>query len=185
MTRGYSAGQISNLNLSSFRTEELVEIYLTGNSYYYTTGNYSVSVTTPTAGTQTFTPRSFISNIGSIEEKFQPEAFTTALEFERLSSEDTFLNILATTSFLNRRVVIYKLFRDVSTIVPDTTNGLLQIFDGQISGLEIEHSIETSRYTLRLTGDFGDFDKVRGRTTANIAGAMMQRKIYWGSFYLE
>lgn len=185
MSRGLTAGQIANLNLNSFRVEDLVEIYLTGASYYYTTGDYSVSVTTPSAGTQTFTPRAFISDIGNIEEKFQPEAITTAIQFQRLSSEDTLFNILATTSFLNKRVVIYKLFRNVSTIVPDTSNGLMQIFDGQISGYEIEHSLETSVYTLRLTGDFGDFDRVRGRTTADVLGAMTQKTIYWGSFYLE
>lgn len=185
MARGLSSSQIANLNLNAFRVEDLVEIYLTGGSYYYTTGNQPLTISTPTAGSQTFTARSFISSIDSIQEQFQPEAVTTAIQFNILSAEDTFLNLLATTSFINRRVVLYKLFRDISTVVPDTSNGLLQVFDGQISGLEIEHAVETSTYTLRLAGDFADFDKVRGRTTADVVGAMVQRKIYWGNFYLE
>jgi hypothetical protein len=185
LSRGLTAGQIANLNLNSFRVEELVELNFTGvgSPFYYTTGNQSVTVTTPTSGgAQIYTPRGFISDLGSIEEKFQPEAITTAIQFQSLAGED---NMLTYASQINKRVVIYKLFRDVSTVVPDTTNGLIQLFDGVTSGLEVEFGIDTTTYTLRLTGDFGDFDRLKGRTTADVLGAMTQKTIYWGSFYLE
>jgi hypothetical protein len=80
---------------------------------------------------------------------------------------------------------MYKLFRNTSTAVPDTTNGLIQVFDGTISGLEIDYGTDTYTWTLRLSGDFADYDKIRGRSTADIFGSLQNKTVYWGSFYLK
>ena len=189
MSRGLSSAQITNLQQNAYRVEELVEIYLTGTSYFYTTGSLSLSVSTATSGgSRTFSPRSFISDISSIEETYEAQATTVSLQFERLIDgglDDNFLNRLDTTDVLNRRVVIYKLFRNTSTLVPDTTDGLIQVFDGTISGYETEYNEETQTFTLRLSNDFSDYDKIRGRTTADIFGAMYNKTVFWGSFYLR
>lgn len=187
MSRGLSAGEITNLASTEYRVEELVEIYLADNSWYYTTGDYASTITTPTAGSQTRNPRSFIAEIGSVKETFEATPNTLDLQFQRMTvggADDTFTNNLG-LDVINRRVVLYKLFRDLSSFTPDTSDGLIQIFDGVISGLEIETSLETRSYTIRCTSDFGDYDKVRGRSTANIFGAMQGKTVYWGSFYLE
>ena len=89
------------------------------------------------------------------------------------------------TDIINRRIVMYKLFRNTSTIAPDTTNGLIQVFDGTISGIEISYGKDTYIWTIRTSGDFGDYDKIRGRSTANIAGAMTNKIVYWGNFFLR
>lgn len=186
MSRGLSANQIINLQQASYRIEELVEIYLTDQSFFYTTGSYSVAVSTTTSGgSQTFTPRSFISDISSITETFEAQATTVSLQFQLFTNEDGFANLIDRTNIINRRVVMYKLFRNTSTAVPDTTNGLIQIFDGTISGLEIDYGIDTYTYTLRLSGDFADYDKIRGRSTADIFGSLQNKTVYWGSFYLK
>jgi hypothetical protein len=187
MTRGLSAGQIANLAQKDYRVEYLVELYLeSSNNFYYTTGPHSISVTTSTAGAQTFNPQSFIAQVGSITETFQAQPNSLDLQIQRGVYEvhDLLLNYLNNTE-INKRLVVYKLFRNTSTAVPDTSNGLIQIFDGSISGMTIDTSLETVTYTLRCTSDFGDFDKIRGRTTGDIAGAMSGKKIFWGSFYLE
>ena len=189
MSRGLSANQITNLQQASYRIEELLEIYLPVNSFFYTTGSYSVAVSTTTSGgSQTFTPRSYISDISGIAETFEPQATTVSLQFQRFTvggSDDTFLNSLNSTGIINRRVVMYKLFRDITTTAPDTTNGLIQVFDGTISGLEIDYGTDTYTWTLRLSGDFADYDKIRGRSTADIFGSLQNKTVYWGSFYLK
>lgn len=187
MSRGLSANQITNLQQASYRIEELVEIYLPdGGSFFYTTGSYSVAVSTTTSGgSQTFTPRSYISDISSIAETFEAQATTVSLQFQLFTNEDGFANLIDRTNIINRRVVMYKLFRDITTTAPDTTNGLIQIFDGTISGLEIDYGIDTYTYTLRLSGDFADYDKIRGRSTADIFGSLQNKTVYWGSFYLK
>ena len=185
MTRGLSGGQTTNLAQKDFRVEYLLELYLTSN-FYYTSGPHSIAVTTATAGAQTFNPQSFISQVGSITETFQAQPNSLDIQLSRGVSEtyDLLLNNL-NLSVINKRLVLYKLFRNTSTAVPDTTNGLIQIFDGTISGMNITNSLDTNVYTLRCTSDFGDYDRIRGRTTASIKGAMQNKKVYWGSFYLE
>jgi hypothetical protein len=188
MSRGLTAGQLSTLAELEFRVETLVEIYLADNSWFYTTGDYAVSVSTATSGgTQSFNPRSFIAQVGSIKETFEASPNTLDLQFSRMTtggSDDLFTNYL-NNDIIRRRVVVYKLFRAVDTFTPDTTNGLIQIFDGNISGMDIETTKDNKTYTIRCTSEFGEYDKVKGRSTANIFGALQDTKIYWGSFYLE
>lgn len=184
MTRGLTNAQAQFLIDSDSRIEYLLEIYV-GTNFFYTSGPSTISVTTATAGQQSFVRESFISQIGSITETFQAQPNSLDIQLQRGVAEtyDLLLNSLNDT-VINKRIVLYRLFRNVTTSVPDTANGLIQIFDGRISGMTIDNSLETNTYTLRCTSDFGDFNKVRGRTTGAIEGAMKGKRIYWGSFHL-
>lgn len=193
MPRGLSSGNITNLQLDTAIIEDLVEIYLVDNTgttrnFFYTTGATNVTVTTPTAGSQTFVSNGFVSDISGISETFQAQATDMSIQFSRLGifGDDGFLRyIQRDAEIINRRLVMYKLFRDTTTLQEDVTDGLLQIFDGKISGLEITVTETDQIFTLRITGEFGEYEKVRGRSTADIFGALYNRTIYWGSFYLE
>lgn len=193
MPRGLSSGNITTLQADTVIVEDLVEIYLVDNTgtnrfFYYTTGATNVTVTTPSAGSQTFVTNGFISDVSGITETFQAQATDMSIQFSRLGifGDDGFLRyIQRDAEIINRRVIMYKLFRDTSTFQEDATDGLLNIFDGKISGLEVTVSETDQLFTLRLTGEFGDYDKVRGRSTADIFGALYNKTIYWGSFYLE
>lgn len=185
MSRGLTAGQIANIEQNTQRVETLLEFYMPGSSnFYFTTGNYAVTVTTATAGSQSFTPNSFITQIGNITEAYEAQPNSLDIQKTQSTSPDTFATKL-TESAIGSRVVLYKLFRDTTTAQPDTSNGIIQIFDGSISGIDFELSLEALTYTIRCTSDFGDYDKVRGRTTASIPGGLSAQRIYWGSFYLE
>lgn len=192
MPRGLTSGNILNLQTDTVIIEDLVEIYLVDNtgtarSFFYTTGATNVAVTTPTAGAKTFVTNGFVSTITGITETFQAQATDISIQFSRLGifGDDGFLTYLQSTEIINRSVVMYKLFRDTTTLQEDVTDGLLQTFFGRISGLEITTSEDDKLFTVRLTGEFGDYDKIRGRSTADIFGALYNKTIYWGSFYLE
>ena len=183
MSRGLTAGQIANIEQQSMRVETLLEFYLQdSNTFYYTTGSFPLTITTATAGSQTFTPSSFISDIGGIQESFQ--ARPNSVSIQRTQGNDSFENYL-TEDCIGSRVVLYKLFRDNTTAAPDTSNGLMQIFDGVISGLDFELTTDANTFTIRCTGGFADYDKIKGRTSASIPGSLGGQRIYWGSFYLE
>ena len=186
MSRGLTAGQIAVLNNSSVIVEDLVEIILTNvsQSFFYTTGSYPLTVTTPTSSTQSFTPNSFISDLGSLTEtyEFSPQPIT--LTFERLASGgdyDDFINQLNASSWTNSRVTIYKLFRDSTTLVPDTTNGLFNMFTGKITNYQTLYDEATTTYQLTCSNAYSD-NRVRGRNTGNIYGALNGKKLYWGRF---
>jgi hypothetical protein len=188
MARGLSAGEISALAENYNIVEDLVEMYLfegaTARSFYYTTGPYPATVTTSTSGSsQTYTPRSFIANIGNVTESYDPGPLTVSFVFQRLyvNATDDFMPQYLENNFLNRRIAWHKLFRNTTTYAPDTTNGKLLVFDGVISSLVIEDSLESKTYSISAVGAFADYDRVRGRTTADIFGALQGQKIYWGS----
>jgi hypothetical protein len=188
MARGLSSGQISRLNESTAVIEDLIEISLpfVGQYFYYTTGSYPVTVNTPSAGSQNFTPNSFVSDLSYITESYEFTPQPITLTFERLisgGSYDDLVNQLNTGNFINSTVTIYKLFRDPSTMVPDTTNGLFNIFTGKITNFQILYSATTTKYQLACSNGFID-DRVNGRTTADIDGALNGKKIYWGRFTL-
>jgi hypothetical protein len=188
MSRGLSAGEIAALGTNYSIVEDLVEIYLyegaTARFSYYTTGPYPATVTTSTSGSsQTYTPRSFIANIGNISESYEPGPLTVSFVFQRLyvNATDDYMPQYLENNFLNRRICWHKLFRNTSNYSPDTTNGLLLVFDGVISSLIIEDSLDSKTYTVSAVGAFADYTRVRGRTTADIFGALQGQKIYWGS----
>ena len=188
MTRGLTAGEITALGSAYSIVEDLVEVYLyegaTQRFFYYTTGPYPATVTTSTSGTsQTYTPRSFIANIGNVTETYDPGPLTVSFVFERVytNATDDYMPTYLENNFLNRRICWHKLFRNTTTYAPDTTNGLLLVFDGVISSLVIEDALDSKRYSISATGAFADYDRVRGRTTADVFGALQGQRLYWGS----
>ena len=178
MARGLSAGEIANLNTNPFKSETLVEMYLPSNSYYLTTGDVDISVDTDTtSGAQTFVTESFIADIDKIIETFEPRQIEIALQFQRLTGGfSTQLNDTAIAS----RIVIYKMFRSLSDNTADTTN-LIQVFDGVINSIDTLESPDEKVYNVRCASDFNFFNTKRGRTTANIVGALQSRTVQWGS----
>jgi hypothetical protein len=182
MARGLSAGEIANLGLETYKSETLVELYLPLFNFYLTTGDSDVSVNTATTtGSQTFVPESFISDIDSIYETFEPRPIEIGLQFQRLvSGFQPYLNDTA----IGSRVVIYKMFRNLSDNTADTTN-LIQVFDGIINSLDVSENPQQKVYNIRCASDFGFFLGQRGRTTANIVGALTNRNIQWGEVKFE
>jgi hypothetical protein len=183
VTRGLTAGQIANLSQQSFRSEDLVGIYFPSGVQFYTSGAIAVTVTIPNVGNTQFQPNGFLSQIGNVKESFWATPNSLDLQFSR--SNTIIDSKFDSDTLINIRVFMYKLFRDTSTTQPDNTNGVIQVFDGTVSGLDIEYALDQVIYTLRCTSDFGDYDKVRGKTTADIDGALLNRKLYWGSFFLD
>lgn len=182
MTRGLSSGAITNLQTNPYKTETLVELYLPNNTYYLTTGDSDISVnTSTTSGSQTFVPESFISGIESIDESFEPRPIQISLQFQRLTggfAADFASNIVGS------RVVINKMFRSLTDNSADTTN-LIQIFDGITNSFDTSESPTERVYNIRCSSDFGFFTAQKGRTTANIDGALTRREIVWGAEAFE
>lgn len=190
MSRGLTANEIANLNLAAYRLEYLVEIYLANNNFFYTTGDYDVSVSTATSGgSQTFKSRSYIAQIGGIAETYMPSPSNLDLQFHRISVgglDDAFTSASnLNADIINRRVVMYMLFRDKDTFAPDTSDGLIQMFDGKIGGMDVTTTEENITYTIRCTSAFGDYKRIRGKTTADIVGALRGETIQWGGLYFD
>ena len=103
------------------------------------------------------------------------EAFTITLESEELRGVLAIeSNDLASPTFFNREVFVYKIFIDPETGdvhgVNDTNsiNGILT-FKGIISSCSLNEKATGSTVNWALTSHWGDFNEVRGRITADSA----------------
>lgn len=186
MSRGLTSGQISLLEQQEIRVETLLELYLINNgvasTYYYTSGDFEVTIETSTSsGAKTFKSRSFISSLSSINETYEIQPINFNLVFSRISDggvDDNFLSDL-TSTIIRSRVVVNKLFRNLDY----TSGGLVQTFDGQITGLDIVYAPDDVNWILSCSNDFGALAKRKGLSTADCPGALKDRSIAWGRFY--
>ena len=103
------------------------------------------------------------------------EAFTITLESDELRGVLAIeSNDLASPTFFNREVFVYKIFIDPETGdvhgVNDTNsiNGILT-FKGIISSCSLNEKADGSTVSWSLTSHWGDFNEVRGRITADSA----------------
>jgi len=103
------------------------------------------------------------------------EAFTITLESEELRGVLAIeSNDLASPTFFNREVFVYKIFIDPETGdvhgVNDTNsiNGILT-FKGIISSCNLNEKEDGATVSWSLTSHWGDFNEVRGRITADSA----------------
>jgi hypothetical protein len=103
------------------------------------------------------------------------EAFTITLESEELRGVLSIeSNELASPTFFNREVFIYKIFIDpetgdvLGTNDTNSINGILT-FKGIISKCSLNEKPEGSTVNWSLTSHWGDFNEVRGRITSDSA----------------
>lgn len=186
MSRGLTAPQIALLEQQEIRVETLLELYLINNgvaaTFYYTSGDFEVTTTTATSGgAKTFKSRSFVSNLGSVNETYEIQPINFDIVFSRISdggADDDFLSNLNST-IIRSRVVINKLFRNLDY----TSGGVIQTFDGQITGLDVVFATNDINWILRCSNDFGALSKRKGLSTADCPGALRDRTIAWGRFY--
>ena len=128
MSRNLTAGQDTLVEANSYIVENLLEI----GSVYYTTGSFDVDVSTATSGgTQTFISDNKLLTIGNIEER---SYFTKSKQGFQFIGAD----LSTPLAFENgTRVVIYKLFRNVSTNAVEAA-GAIGVFDGYISSKRLD-----------------------------------------------
>ena len=103
------------------------------------------------------------------------EAFTITLESDELRGVLSIeSNELASPTFFNREVFIYKIFIDpetgdvLGTNDTNSINGILT-FKGIISKCSLNEKPEGSTVNWSLTSHWGDFNEVRGRITSDSA----------------
>ena len=143
MSRGLNATQEALVELNAYLVENLIEI----GSTYYTDGTIDVDVeTTTSGGVVTFSANSKLDEVGSVEEKSYFSNVKIAITFigADLSTQLAFTN--------GTRVVIHKMFRDVSTGAVVATDPI-RIFDGIIVSKRLNFDGENQTLQLECTPD--------------------------------
>lgn len=159
---------------SAIRVQNLVEI----GSLYLTDGPFPISVSTPTAGVQTFDSTSMISNIDSISTEYFATAISANITFDTLD-ETVADTLLAAANYLDTEVYIYKMISDPTTFAELGT--LYQIFDGFVTGLSQKRENNRISITVSIGNEFSGFQKETGRYTTDFGDVANLTNIQWGS----
>ena len=187
MARSLSAAQIALLANSQYIVEDLIEVYASdGTVYYWTTGQFTVSVDTSTTATaQTFTPSNNVSFVADIIESYELNNGNISIQLTILDNSSPsiagspgVISKLA-TNFLKTRIVVNKMFRDSTTFVADSTN-LIQVYDGTVTEFNIETDESVQTVTLQCQSVFNSFEKIRSRMNTDLQ-PQYGGTIYWGS----
>jgi hypothetical protein len=187
MPRDLSIQQQNLLSQSQYIVEELVEIYTaTGSNYFYTTGVYAVDVSTPTSsGSRTFTPNNSLTVITNITESYQLSSGGISLQLGQLDNVFSSPGIITalTTRYTKNRVVVYKMFRNSSTLAPFTSD-IIQIYDGLVTSVNIDTNETSQTISMECSSIFRVLDKVTGRTNTDLA-PQQGGTLFWGGIYVE
>ena len=177
MSRITNATVISNLNQSAYVAETLVEIRGPSFTYYYTTGFSDVTCTTPTVtSSHTFSSTNQLSIVGDMIESYDPSQGDFTLQIDTTSA--TIISDLS-GNFLRTRITAYKMFRDNTTNVADTTN-LIQIYDSYATDAVVQGGKETSTIQLKSRTIFNALNTKKGRTNHDLEPPS-GINIVWGS----
>jgi hypothetical protein len=186
MPRDLSIQQQDLLGQSQYIIEELVEIYTaTGGNYFYTTGVYTIDVSTTTSGgSRTFTPNNSLTVITNLTESYQLNSGGITVQLGQLNNAGSPGLITAlTTRYTKNRVVVYKMFRNSSTLAPFTSD-LIQIYDGLVTAVNIETDETSQNISMECSSIFRALDRVTGRTNTDLA-PQQGGTLFWGGIYVE
>jgi hypothetical protein len=178
LSRGLSTGSITNLAQSEFVTEVLVEITLSnGSQLFYTTGHSNVTTSTPTRPVSTtYNATNQVTVVSSLRESYDPLQGDFILQID---TTDTSLINSLTTNFLKITVVAYKMFRNISSNVPDTTN-LIQLYNSNVTDCVVQGGLDELSIQLRSRTILNGLDVVKGRTNSQLEPST-GINIVWGS----
>jgi hypothetical protein len=192
MARNLSIQQEQLLNNSQYIVEELVEVYTAlGVNYYWTTGPYNITTGTATSGgNRAFTPNNSLNVISNLTESYQLNSGGISLTLGNLDNSEIAgspptpgVITTLTTRYTKNRVVVYKMFRNATTLEA-FTSGLIQIYDGTVTSVNIDTDESSQTINMECSSIFRAFDKVTGRTNTDLA-PQEGGTLFWGGIYVE
>jgi hypothetical protein len=87
-----------------------------------------------------------------------------SLTLQMSGVDQTFIGVFLTENWINRRVILQTVFLDASDAV---VGAPITIFDGLITGFEINESKDTSVVNITVASHWADFERKAGRLTNN------------------
>ena len=184
MSRGLTSGQISALEANNYQVEDHIKIVTrnllnitfgggsgSSTTYRYTTG----ALDTVVSGDGTYVPASYIREIVIPEETFEISPQTINIVFERF--DQPFIDDITTDTQNGTLVQVYKVLLDTST---RAISGRFLMFDGNVSGVDINGNRSTQAVILRCSSSFYQFNVTNGRQLNDIGDNPKYEAIFWG-----
>jgi hypothetical protein len=139
---------------------DLVELHF-DSVQKLTNAQINLVATTPTAGSsQTFSSNGNLLSFDLVQET--GEAKVNQINISLSGTSSTFTNLFLNNSYVDRRVVIYRVFLDDQLGIIDNP---VMMFDGEIQSFTINETGETSTVIVTSASVFYEFEKNNGRRT--------------------
>lgn len=149
----------------AFISTELVEIEVT-TPIYVTSAPFDINITTPTSnGYKKYIAQGSFLSFTGINTTDKIAVNTIQLSFSGATS--VYTTGLLNDAYLHRPIRIYKVFLEQNAVSNNITNfiGPFQIYEGIMTGGNIEEDGKTSVVTINTNNHFYDFDRRNGRRT--------------------
>tara|TARA_B100000965_G_C19566108_1_gene746885 strand:- start:428 stop:1060 length:633 start_codon:yes stop_codon:yes gene_type:complete len=162
-----------HLELDGNTCFHLVECFFSDGSQpniYLTDRFHDTTITTPTAGAQTYSAAGGMLSFSSVVETTQIKVNTITVSLSGVDNRST--GIIADVlnyPIVNQRVAIYRSF-DTAT-APANMNNTYLIFDGNVKNFSIQEEPTGSTISLQVATHWANFEQKNGRITNSTAQA--------------
>ena len=164
MSRSLPSAITDELEKDSLRYIDLIEVHFDsadGGTKFLTNGPYPVSLSTSTSGgSQTFQANGEFISFELVNET--DEARINEINIILSGVSTTFTNLFLNNDYVERRIVIYRSFRDSNNVAIDSP---VMLFDGEIKNFSINDKEDTSQVVIKSASVFYNFDDTNGRRT--------------------
>ena len=163
MSRSLPSAITTELAKDSITYVDLIELHFDGDLKTLTNGQYPVTATTSTSGgAKTYDANGEFLSFETINET--NEAKVNEINIVLTGCSNTFTNKFLNNDYVERRVVIYRSFRDSTNTAIDNP---VMFFDGEIKNFAINDKEDTSEVVVKSASVFYNFDDTNGRRTTD------------------
>jgi len=191
MSRGLPSAITDELAKDKISFSDLLELHFDDspfNPLTLTNSPIDIAVNTLTSTGKTFSANGEMLSFDTIEET--SEARVNQVNVVLSSASNTITNLFFNNDYIDRRVVIYRVFYNQQFNIIDVP---VMLFDGEIQGYQVNESGSTSTLSVTTASVFYDFDRINGRRTNSTSqqahfpndkgfdqAAVVSEKIKWG-----
>jgi len=159
MARGLASAIKTELAKDAFIFADIVELHL-DPVQKLTNAPFSITATTTTGGSGTYSANGEFLSFDLVSETI--DARVNQINVVLSAASSTFTNLFLNNDYLNRRVVVYRLFFDSSY---SAIGSPVMLWDGEIVGYKISENTKSATISVTSSSVFYDFDRVAGRRT--------------------
>ncbi len=191
MSRGLPTAITDELAKDQIAFSDLLELHFTDSPYNpltLTNSPIDIAVDTLTSTGKTFAANGDMLSFDTVQETI--EARVNQVNIVLSSASNTITNLFFNNDYIDRRVVIYRVFYDQQFNIIDVP---VMLFDGEIQGYQVNETGTTSTLSVTTASVFYDFDRIHGRRTNSTSqqtyfpadrgfdqAAVVTDKIKWG-----
>ena len=191
MSRGLPSAITNQLRRDRIRFSDLLELHFDDSPYNplcLTNSPIDIQVDTLTSTGKTFAANGEMLTFDTVEET--REARVNQVNVVLSGASNTITNLFFNNNYIDRRVVIYRVFYDEQFNITDVP---VMLFDGEIQSYNVNETGSTSTLSVTTASVFYDFDRIHGRRTNSTSqqayfpndkgfdqAAVVTDKIKWG-----